>query len=191
MNVHPASPGKCVTRTIAATAQGAKVDELLALRLSDANPNIDPEPESSGRAKSAKPRRCSRTTGGIGTTRPRRVGVPDGFHETGGPTPIRNDAELQIHLDQLAQLGAPQLRAEWTRVYLSKPASSALLEADAPRELSIKISLSDISSIASLVSSIAVVISLFYLSIQIRQAQKNQRAIMQQGRSSGIARDAG
>ncbi len=47
-------------------------------------------------------------------------------------------------------------------------------------------SLSDISSIANLVSSAAVVGSLIYLSIQIRQTQRNQRAIMQQGRSSGI-----
>jgi hypothetical protein len=32
-------------------------------------------------------------------------------------TSIRNDVEFRAHLDHLAQLGAPELRAEWTRVY--------------------------------------------------------------------------
>ena len=47
-------------------------------------------------------------------------------------------------------------------------------------------SLADISAIATIVSSIAVVISLIYLSLQIKQAQRNQRALMQQTRTAGI-----
>lgn len=46
--------------------------------------------------------------------------------------------------------------------------------------------LSDFSSIASIVSSAAVVISLIYLSLQIKQAQRNQQALMQQARTAGI-----
>jgi hypothetical protein len=46
--------------------------------------------------------------------------------------------------------------------------------------------LSDFSSIAGIVSSAAVVVSLIYLSLQIKQAQRNQRALMQQARSAGI-----
>jgi hypothetical protein len=39
---------------------------------------------------------------------------------------IRNDAELREHLDRLAKLGAPELRAEWASVY----------ERPAPRHIS-------------------------------------------------------
>jgi hypothetical protein len=41
--------------------------------------------------------------------------------------------------------------------------------------------LSDLASIASLVSGGAVLVSLVYLSLQVRQAEKNQRALMNQG----------
>jgi hypothetical protein len=41
--------------------------------------------------------------------------------------------------------------------------------------------LSDLSSIGSLVSGIAVLVSLIYLSLQVRQAERNQRALMNQG----------
>lgn len=46
--------------------------------------------------------------------------------------------------------------------------------------------LSDFSSLAGIVSSAAVVISLIYLSLQIKQAQRNQQALMQQTRTAGI-----
>ena len=46
--------------------------------------------------------------------------------------------------------------------------------------------LADISAIATIVSSAAVVISLIYLSLQIKQAQRNQQALMQQTRTAGI-----
>jgi hypothetical protein len=46
--------------------------------------------------------------------------------------------------------------------------------------------LTDFSSIASIVSSAAVVVSLIYLSLQIRQARRNQQALMQQARTAGI-----
>ena len=41
--------------------------------------------------------------------------------------------------------------------------------------------LSDIASIGSLVSGAAVLVSLIYLSLQVRQTEKNQRAMMNQG----------
>ena len=44
--------------------------------------------------------------------------------------------------------------------------------------------LSDLASVGSFVSAVAVLISLLYLSLQVRQAEKNQRALMQQGRAS-------
>jgi hypothetical protein len=44
-------------------------------------------------------------------------------------------------------------------------------------------SLSDLASLGSLVSGVAVLISLVYLSLQVRQAEKNQRSLMQQGRA--------
>ena len=47
-------------------------------------------------------------------------------------------------------------------------------------------SLADISAIATIVSGAAVVISLIYLSQQIKQAQRNQQAQMQQTRTAGI-----
>ncbi|SRR5665213_380570 len=43
--------------------------------------------------------------------------------------------------------------------------------------------LSDLASIGSLVSGVAVLVSLVYLSIQVRQADKNQRTSLQQGTS--------
>ena len=48
-------------------------------------------------------------------------------------------------------------------------------------------SLSDLSSIGSLVSVVAVLISLIYLSLQVRQAERNQRALMQQGRANRVS----
>ncbi|HXQ16172.1 MAG TPA: hypothetical protein VN814_16255 [Caulobacteraceae bacterium] len=44
-------------------------------------------------------------------------------------------------------------------------------------------SLSDLASIGSFVSGIAVLISLVYLALQVRQAEKNQQSLMQQSRS--------
>jgi hypothetical protein len=41
--------------------------------------------------------------------------------------------------------------------------------------------LSDIASIGSLVSGIAVLVSLIYLALQVRQAERNQRAVLNQG----------
>jgi len=45
---------------------------------------------------------------------------------------------------------------------------------------------SDLASIGSLVSGVAVLISLIYLSVQVRQAERNQRALMQQGRAARV-----
>lgn len=45
-------------------------------------------------------------------------------------------------------------------------------------------SLNDLASIGSFVSGLAVVISLIYLSIQIRQNTRHERAAMQQGRAA-------
>lgn len=42
--------------------------------------------------------------------------------------------------------------------------------------------LSDLASIGSLISGLAVLISLVYLSLQIRQTERNQQAIIRQGR---------
>jgi hypothetical protein len=41
--------------------------------------------------------------------------------------------------------------------------------------------ISDVAGIGSLVSGIAVLISLVYLALQVRQAEKNQRSLMNQG----------
>jgi len=41
--------------------------------------------------------------------------------------------------------------------------------------------LSDLASIGSLVSGVAVLVSLVYLALQVRQAEKNQRAVLNQG----------
>jgi len=43
--------------------------------------------------------------------------------------------------------------------------------------------LSDAAALASIVSSAAVAASLVYVALQVRQAEKNQRALMQQGRA--------
>jgi hypothetical protein len=45
-------------------------------------------------------------------------------------------------------------------------------------------SLGDLASFASLISSVAVLVSLLFLGLQIRQANRNQRSLMQQGRST-------
>lgn len=42
-------------------------------------------------------------------------------------------------------------------------------------------SLSDLASIGSLVSGMAVLVSLIYLSLQVRQTERNQRALINQG----------
>jgi hypothetical protein len=47
-------------------------------------------------------------------------------------------------------------------------------------------SLSDLAALGSFVSGIAVLISLVYLSLQIRQAEKNQQAAIRQGRVARI-----
>jgi hypothetical protein len=44
-------------------------------------------------------------------------------------------------------------------------------------------SLTDLASIGSLVSGVAVLFSLLFVGIQIRQSNRNQRSLMQQGRS--------
>jgi hypothetical protein len=45
-------------------------------------------------------------------------------------------------------------------------------------------SLSDLAAIGSFVSGIAVFFSFFFLALQLRQANRNQKALMQQGRSA-------
>ena len=47
--------------------------------------------------------------------------------------------------------------------------------------------LSDLASIGNFVSGFAVLVSLVFLTLQIRQSNKNQRAIIQQGRATRIA----
>jgi hypothetical protein len=47
--------------------------------------------------------------------------------------------------------------------------------------------LSDIASIAGAVSAVAVLVSLVFLNIQVRQSKKNQRALIQQGRAGRTA----
>ena len=47
--------------------------------------------------------------------------------------------------------------------------------------------LSDLASIASIVSGAAVLVSLVYLSLQIRQNSKHSQALIQQGRAARIA----
>ena len=44
-------------------------------------------------------------------------------------------------------------------------------------------SLSDLASIGSFVSGVAVIVTLVFLLLQMRQANRNQRSLMQQGRS--------
>jgi hypothetical protein len=48
-------------------------------------------------------------------------------------------------------------------------------------------SLSDLASIGSFVSGVAVLISLIYLALQVRQAEKNQRALMNQGTAARVS----
>jgi hypothetical protein len=45
------------------------------------------------------------------------------------------------------------------------------------------LTLSDVATLASIVSSAAVALSLVYVALQVRQAERNQRALMQQGRA--------
>jgi hypothetical protein len=49
--------------------------------------------------------------------------------------------------------------------------------------------LSDIATVASIVSSVALTISLVYVALQVRQAEKNQRGLMQQGRANRLTAD--
>lgn len=42
-------------------------------------------------------------------------------------------------------------------------------------------SLSDLASLGSFVSGFAVLVSLVYLALQVRQAEKNQRAVLNHG----------
>jgi hypothetical protein len=46
--------------------------------------------------------------------------------------------------------------------------------------------LSDLASIGSLISGVAVLVSLVYLNLQTRQAAKNQQSLMQHGRSEQL-----
>jgi hypothetical protein len=48
-------------------------------------------------------------------------------------------------------------------------------------------SLSDLSNVGGFVSGISVLVTLLFLLVQIRQANQNQRAIVQQGRATRIA----
>ena len=48
-------------------------------------------------------------------------------------------------------------------------------------------SFSDLASLGSLVSGFAVLVSLVYLAIQVRQAEKNQRAVLNQGYITRVA----
>jgi len=47
-------------------------------------------------------------------------------------------------------------------------------------------SLSDLASLGSFVSGVAVLISLIYLALQVRQAEKNQQSLMQQGQATRV-----
>ncbi len=51
-------------------------------------------------------------------------------------------------------------------------------------------SLSDLANIGSFVSGIAVVVSLIYLALQVRHAQKTQRALMHQARTERVVNAA-
>lgn len=51
-------------------------------------------------------------------------------------------------------------------------------------------SLSNWASIAGIISSVAVAITLIFLALQVRQAEKNQRAMMQQGRADRVSGQA-
>ena len=43
-----------------------------------------------------------------------------------------------------------------------------------------------LADLASLASSIAVLVSLLFLALQVRQSNRNQRSLMQQGRLKGV-----
>ena len=45
-------------------------------------------------------------------------------------------------------------------------------------------SLNDLATLASLASSVAVLVSLLFLAVQVRQSNRNQRSLMQQGRTT-------
>jgi hypothetical protein len=49
------------------------------------------------------------------------------------------------------------------------------------------VNLEELQCVGNAVSAIAIVISLVYLAIEVRQAEKNQRALMQQGRVARIS----
>ena len=49
--------------------------------------------------------------------------------------------------------------------------------------------LADIATVANIVSSVALTISLVYVALQVRQAEKNQRGLMQQGRANRLTMD--
>jgi hypothetical protein len=49
------------------------------------------------------------------------------------------------------------------------------------------VSLSDLASLGTFVSGFAVLVSLVYLAIQVRQAEKNQRAVLNQGYITRVA----
>jgi hypothetical protein len=51
-------------------------------------------------------------------------------------------------------------------------------------------SLTDLAAIASVISSAAVAITLIFLALQVRQAEKNQRAMMQLGRADRVSSQA-
>src|SRR5690348_11172706 len=46
--------------------------------------------------------------------------------------------------------------------------------------------LTDLASLGSFVSGVAVLISLIYLALELRHAERNQRALVQQGRSARL-----
>jgi hypothetical protein len=51
------------------------------------------------------------------------------------------------------------------------------------------LNLTDIATVASIISSAALTISLMYVAMQVRQAEKNQRGLMQQGRADRLTMD--
>src|SRR5579859_6559562 len=53
----------------------------------------------------------------------------------------------------------------------------------APGDAGQNMTLSDAASVAGIISSAAVALSLVYLALQVRQAERNQKAMMQQGRA--------
>jgi hypothetical protein len=51
------------------------------------------------------------------------------------------------------------------------------------------VALADIATVSNIVSSAALTISLVYVALQVRQAEKNQRGLMQQGRANRLTMD--